>query len=285
MKPPAGITRRGGLASTTRRPPGSCAPSTGSRSRWSRARSLADHRPERVREVDPARADRRPRSPDRGARPRRRAARSRACPSASARRSADAGARLRLPVRQPPALPHRGRERRPAARAADARADGHERCLELLAELGLGDSADKLPDQLSGGQRQRVAVARALVHRAPHRPRRRAHRLAGRRQLGVVLDLLLAVQHERRRHARRRHARPRRRPTARPRRSRCATGKIEDAASGPDRVARGRARCLATSGATWCATRAGRSPRSPGWRSASACSRASSSSSTAPARR
>jgi putative ABC transport system ATP-binding protein len=43
--------------------------------------------------------------------------------------------------------------------------NGHERCLELLGELGLGDAADKLPDQLSGGQRQRVAVARALVNR------------------------------------------------------------------------------------------------------------------------
>jgi putative ABC transport system ATP-binding protein len=44
-------------------------------------------------------------------------------------------------------------------------ADGHDRCMELLVDLGLGDQADKLPDQLSGGQRQRVAVARALVHR------------------------------------------------------------------------------------------------------------------------
>jgi putative ABC transport system ATP-binding protein len=42
--------------------------------------------------------------------------------------------------------------------------DGYARCAELLAELGLGDEAGKLPDQLSGGQRQRVAVARALVH-------------------------------------------------------------------------------------------------------------------------
>jgi putative ABC transport system ATP-binding protein len=43
--------------------------------------------------------------------------------------------------------------------------DGYERCLDVLEELGLGDEADKLPDQLSGGQRQRVAVARALVNR------------------------------------------------------------------------------------------------------------------------
>ncbi|HEX5926469.1 MAG TPA: ABC transporter ATP-binding protein [Baekduia sp.] len=44
-------------------------------------------------------------------------------------------------------------------------ANGYERCLQLLVDLGLGDQADKLPDQLSGGQRQRVAVARALINR------------------------------------------------------------------------------------------------------------------------
>jgi putative ABC transport system ATP-binding protein len=40
-----------------------------------------------------------------------------------------------------------------------------ERCLEILADLGIADVADKLPDRLSGGQRQRVAIARALVAR------------------------------------------------------------------------------------------------------------------------
>jgi len=40
-----------------------------------------------------------------------------------------------------------------------------DRSLELLELLGVGECAEKLPDQLSGGQRQRVAVARALVHR------------------------------------------------------------------------------------------------------------------------
>jgi putative ABC transport system ATP-binding protein len=43
--------------------------------------------------------------------------------------------------------------------------DGAERCLNLLAGLGLADLAHRLPDQLSGGQRQRVAVASALVTR------------------------------------------------------------------------------------------------------------------------
>ncbi len=37
------------------------------------------------------------------------------------------------------------------------------RATELLAAVGMGDQADKRPDQLSGGQKQRVAVARALA--------------------------------------------------------------------------------------------------------------------------
>ena len=40
----------------------------------------------------------------------------------------------------------------------------HSRALELLAQVGLANLADKLPDQMSGGQRQRVAIARALAH-------------------------------------------------------------------------------------------------------------------------
>ena len=48
--------------------------------------------------------------------------------------------------------------------ALDDREGVNARSLAILIELGLGDEADKLPDQLSGGQRQRVAVARALVH-------------------------------------------------------------------------------------------------------------------------
>ncbi|GAA2849156.1 ABC transporter ATP-binding protein [Streptosporangium fragile] len=35
--------------------------------------------------------------------------------------------------------------------------------LEVLAEVGLGEAADRFPDEISGGQRQRVAIARALA--------------------------------------------------------------------------------------------------------------------------
>ena len=38
-----------------------------------------------------------------------------------------------------------------------------ERVNALLEAVGIGEQADKRPDQLSGGQKQRVAVARALV--------------------------------------------------------------------------------------------------------------------------
>ncbi|MFO7325828.1 MAG: ABC transporter ATP-binding protein [Pseudomonadota bacterium] len=40
-----------------------------------------------------------------------------------------------------------------------------ESARHLLAEVGLADFADRLPNELSGGQQQRVAIARALVTR------------------------------------------------------------------------------------------------------------------------
>jgi len=40
----------------------------------------------------------------------------------------------------------------------------NQRCLAMLAAVGLADRADSPPRELSGGELQRVAVARALVH-------------------------------------------------------------------------------------------------------------------------
>jgi putative ABC transport system ATP-binding protein len=39
----------------------------------------------------------------------------------------------------------------------------HERTIEMLKAVGLGDHIHKYPNELSGGQKQRVAIARALV--------------------------------------------------------------------------------------------------------------------------
>ena len=43
----------------------------------------------------------------------------------------------------------------------------HDRGIELLTSLGLGDHIDKRPDQLSGGERQRGALARSLANNPP----------------------------------------------------------------------------------------------------------------------
>jgi NitT/TauT family transport system ATP-binding protein len=44
-----------------------------------------------------------------------------------------------------------------------AKREARERAMELLANVGLGDYADKVPNELSGGMKQRVALVRAFA--------------------------------------------------------------------------------------------------------------------------
>jgi len=46
----------------------------------------------------------------------------------------------------------------------DTSVDRHDRAINLLERVGLGDRLQHTPKQLSGGQQQRVAIARSLIN-------------------------------------------------------------------------------------------------------------------------
>ena len=48
-------------------------------------------------------------------------------------------------------------------KSAEGRKLVRQRALDMLAQMGLSEHADKLPTMLSGGQQQRVAIARTMV--------------------------------------------------------------------------------------------------------------------------
>lgn len=52
----------------------------------------------------------------------------------------------------------------PAIYSGLTAASRHERAVQLLSSLGLGERVDHKPNQLSGGQQQRVSIARALMN-------------------------------------------------------------------------------------------------------------------------
>lgn len=69
---------------------------------------------------------------------------------------------------------------------------------EALEALGVGDVADKLPDELSGGQAQRVGIARAIVSRPrlvlADEPTGQLDQLAAQGVMDVLLHSLHASQ-------------------------------------------------------------------------------------------
>jgi putative ABC transport system ATP-binding protein len=74
--------------------------------------------------------------------------------------------------------------------------NGYDRCLSVLAKLGLADQVHKFPDQLSGGQRQRVAVARAVIHRPRVILADEPTGALDPDTSAIVVDVLLAAQEE-----------------------------------------------------------------------------------------
>lgn len=69
----------------------------------------------------------------------------------------------------------------------------HERAINLLTRLGLGDRLDFRPNQLSGGQQQRVSIARALMNGGnvilADEPTGALDSRSGREMLGLLTEL------------------------------------------------------------------------------------------------
>ncbi len=74
--------------------------------------------------------------------------------------------------------------------------DSRQKVARVLDRLGIGDLAQRLPDQLSGGQRQRAAVARAIIHRPSVMLADEPTGALDGRSAQVVIELLVEVHRE-----------------------------------------------------------------------------------------
>lgn len=55
----------------------------------------------------------------------------------------------------------------PMAVTGRKKKEKQEMAMAVIERVGLGEKAERLPDQLSGGEQERVAIARAIVNRPP----------------------------------------------------------------------------------------------------------------------